>query len=167
MLLFRAMKLVMDSFHNDPKIETKQWHTKLKLLEGVDGYKPNAPSDPTLLLTMYLLQLWRPNLKMLETVLQEMKNIDPKTRSYIRSLAGSFGIPSSTLCRMKKKKKLRVHTMSLKPKLTDDHRLNRLYHCISNIDKNTITGTAEMKYKTMHNEVHVDEKCSTLSNNAF
>jgi hypothetical protein len=48
--------------------------------------------------------------------------------------------------------------MSLKPKLNDDHLLNRLYHCISKIDKNTITGTAELKYKTMHNEVHVDEK---------
>jgi hypothetical protein len=36
--------------------------------------------------------------------------------------------------------------------------LNRLYHCISKIDKNTITGTAEMKYKTMYKELHVNEK---------
>jgi hypothetical protein len=59
---------------------------------------------------------------------------------------------------MKKEKKLSIYTMSLKPKLNDDHLLNRLYHCISKIDKNNITSTAEMKYKTMYNEVHVDEK---------
>jgi hypothetical protein len=47
---------------------------------------------------------------------------------------------------------------SFLPKLNDDHLLNRLYRCISKIDKNTITSTAEMKYKSMYNEVHVDEK---------
>jgi hypothetical protein len=42
-----------------------------------------------------------------------------------------------------------------KSKLNDDNFLNRLYHCISKIDKNTITGATGMKYKTMHNEVHI------------
>jgi hypothetical protein len=42
--------------------------------------------------------------------------------------------------------------MSLKPKLNDDHLLNRLYHCISKIDKNTITGTAEMRYKARYKD---------------
>jgi hypothetical protein len=48
--------------------------------------------------------------------------------------------------------------MSLKPKLNDDHYLNRLYHCISEIDRNTLTGVNGLKYKTFYNEVHVDEK---------
>jgi hypothetical protein len=93
-----------------------------------------------------------------ETVLQEIKNIDPNVRRSIRSLTGAIGIPKSTIARMKQQKQLRVHTMSLKPKLNDDHLLNRLYHCNSKIDKNTITGTVKLKYKTMYNEVHVDEK---------
>jgi hypothetical protein len=59
---------------------------------------------------------------------------------------------------MKKEEKIRAHTMSLKPKLNDDHLLNRLYHCISKIDRNTVQAATGMKYKTMYNEVHVDEK---------
>jgi hypothetical protein len=59
---------------------------------------------------------------------------------------------------MKKEKKLRVYTMSLKKKLNNDHYLNRLYHCISKIDGNTINGVNGLKYKTFYNEVHVDEK---------
>jgi hypothetical protein len=65
-----------------------------------------------------------------ETVLQETKNIDPNARRSIRSLAGALGIPRSTIVRMKQQKKLKVHTISLKPKLYDDLLLNRLYHCI-------------------------------------
>jgi hypothetical protein len=55
------------------------------------------------------------------------------------------------LARMKKEKKLRAHIMSLKPKLNDDHHLNRLYFCNTKIDKNTISSTTTMKYKPMHN----------------
>jgi hypothetical protein len=74
------------------------------------------------------------------------------------SLAGSIGIPSSTPCRMEQQKKLRVHTMSLKPKLNDDYLLYQLHQCLSKIDKNTISGTTGMKYKTMYDEVHIDDK---------
>jgi hypothetical protein len=60
---------------------------------------------------------------------------------------------------MKKEKKLRVYMMSLKPKLYDDHYLNRLYHCISKINRNTINSVTGLKYSnTLYNEVHVDEK---------
>ncbi|KAG7339151.1 hypothetical protein IV203_020463 [Nitzschia inconspicua] len=48
--------------------------------------------------------------------------------------------------------------MALKPKLNDDHRLNRLFHCIAKIDKNTINSVAEMTFKSMYNEIHIDEK---------
>jgi hypothetical protein len=82
-------------------------------------------------------------------VLQEIKNIDPNERRSIRSLAGAIGIPTTTLCRMKKENKWRVHTMSLKPKWNDDHLSNRLYHCFSKSGKNAITGANGMYYKTM------------------
>jgi hypothetical protein len=85
--------------------------------------------------------------------------IDPNKRRSVRSLAGALGISKSSIGSMKKEKKLRVYTMSLKPKLNDDHYLNRcLYHCISKIDRNTINGVTGLKYKTFYNEVHVDEK---------
>ena len=48
--------------------------------------------------------------------------------------------------------------MSLKPKLNDHHLLDRLYHCISKIDKNTLHASTGMRYKTMYNEIHLDEK---------
>jgi hypothetical protein len=93
-----------------------------------------------------------------ETVLQEIKIIDPNKRRSVRSLAGALGISKSSFGSVKKEKKLRVYTMSLKPKLKDDHYLNCLYHCISKIDRNTINGVTRLKYKTFYNEVHVDEK---------
>jgi hypothetical protein len=81
------------------------------------------------------------------------------SRHSVRSLAGALGISSGSIGNMKKEKKLRVYTMSLKPKLNNDHYLNRLYHhCISKIDRNTINGVTGLKYKTFYNEVHVDEK---------
>jgi hypothetical protein len=91
-------------------------------------------------------------------VLQQISNIYPNARRAIRSLASAIGIPSSTLCRMKKEQKLRVCSMSLKPKLNDDHFFNTLYHCISKIGKNTISDANGMKYKTMYNEVHIEKQ---------
>ncbi|KAG7361902.1 hypothetical protein IV203_025568 [Nitzschia inconspicua] len=88
-------------------------------------------------------------------LLQEIKNIDPTARRTIRSLAGAVGIPVMTIWRMKQSKKLKVHTMALKPKLNDDHRLNRLFHCIAKNDKNTINSVAEMTFKSMYNEIHM------------
>jgi hypothetical protein len=80
--------------------------------------------------------------------LQEIKNIDPNARRSIRSLAGAIGISKSAVSRTKKQNKLRVPPMSLKAKLNDNHLLNRLCHCVSKIDENTITGATGMKYKT-------------------
>jgi hypothetical protein len=93
-----------------------------------------------------------------ETVLQEIKIIDPNSRRSVRSLVGALGISSGSIGNMKKEKKLRVYTISLKPKLNDDHYLNRLYHCISKVDRNTINRVTGLKYKTFYNEVHVNEK---------
>ena len=158
-----AFKAVAEAFNIRPKTVSKLWHTTMKM---VPGYQYNAPIDPSFVVANVPAAAFETKFKNAgrkpqfdhETVLQEIKNIDPNARRSIRSLAGAIGVSKTTIARMKQNKQLRVHTMSLKPKLNDDHLLNRLYHCISKIDKNTITSTAEMKYKTMYNEVHVDEK---------
>ncbi|KAG7345259.1 hypothetical protein IV203_032790 [Nitzschia inconspicua] len=59
---------------------------------------------------------------------------------------------------MKKEKKIVSHTSSVKPKLTSDHMKDRLRHCLAKIDKTTIHGVPRMKFKSMYNEIHVDEK---------
>jgi PII-like signaling protein len=50
---------------------------------------------------------------------------------------------------MKKQKKLKVYTVSLKPKLTDEHVVNRFVQCIEKMDGSTINGATVMKFKTM------------------
>jgi hypothetical protein len=114
---------------------------------------------------MFLLQLLIQNLKMLEEnhrltwyCTAGYQNTDPITRRSRQSLAGVIGIPRSTIGWTKQEKKLRVSTLSSKLKLNNDHLYSWMYHCISKIDKNTITGTTSMKWQNMYNEVHTDEK---------
>jgi hypothetical protein len=133
----------------------------------VNGYQANLPIDPPFIVANLPTTVFDTKFKNAgqkpqyepEQVLQEIKIIDPNKRRSVRSLAGALGISKSSIGSMKKEKKLRVYTMSLKPKLNDDHYLNHLYHCISNkIDRNTINGVTGLKYNTFYNEVHVDEK---------
>jgi hypothetical protein len=162
-LEFGAIKEIGEAFDLFPATVSNLWHRTLKM---VPGHEAKAPIDtkfivdnvPPEAFEMKFQNAGRKPQFDNETVLQEIKNIDPNARRSIRSLAGAIGVSKRIIGTMKMEKKLRVHTMSLKPKLNDDHLLNRRYHSISKIDKNTITSTAEMKYKTMYNEVHVDEK---------
>jgi hypothetical protein len=139
------------AFHND----TSEWTPR-----------PNLPIDPPFILANLPATVFDTKFKNAgqkpqyepETVLQEIKIIDPNKRCSVRSLAGALGISKSSIGSMKKEKKLRVYTMSLKPKLNDDHYLNCLYHCISKINRNTINDVTGLKYKTFYNEVRVDEK---------
>ncbi|KAG7365642.1 hypothetical protein IV203_025083 [Nitzschia inconspicua] len=146
-----------------PRTVANLWYSTLK---QIPGYQPNTPLDPVSLLanvpetafTTKFENSGRNPKHDRDMLLQEIKNIDPTARRTIRSLAGAVGIPVMTIWRMKQSKKLKVHTMALKPKLNDDHRLNRLFHCIAKIDKNTINSVAEMTFKRMYNEIHIDEK---------
>jgi hypothetical protein len=42
-----AFKAVRESFNVRPKTVAKHWHTTMRLLQGVPGYQPNAPIDPS------------------------------------------------------------------------------------------------------------------------
>jgi hypothetical protein len=159
-----SFKAVADHFEIDPKTVGKLWKSTMT---QVNGYQPNLPIDPPFIAanlpntafdTKFKNEGRKPQYEP-ETVLQEIKIIDPNKRRSVRSLAGALvGISKSSIGSMKKEKKLRVYTMSLKPKLNDDHYLNCLYHCISKIDRNTINGVTGLKYKMFYNEVHVDQK---------
>jgi hypothetical protein len=158
-----SFKAVGDHFQIDPKTVGKLW--KSTMIQ-VNGYQPNLPIDPPFIAANLPTTVFDTKFKNAgrkpqyepETVLQEIEIIDPNKRRSIRSLAGALGISKSSIGSMKKEKKLRVYTMSLKPKLNDEHYLNRLYHCISKINRNTINGVTGLKYKIFYNEVHVDEK---------
>lgn len=162
-LPFGAFKAVAQNFEIHRETVSKLW--KLTMTQ-VPGYQTNQPIDPSFVLanlpttvfdTKFRLTGRKPQFDN-ETVMQEIKNIDPSARRSIRSLAGALGVHRSTIERLKREDKLKVHTMALKPKLNDDHYLNRLHHCIAKIDRNTINAATGLKYKTMYNEVHVDEK---------
>jgi hypothetical protein len=163
LLKFGAIREVGQAFDLCPAIVSNLWHSTWKM---VPGHESKAHINTKFIFDNVPPEAFETNFNNAgrkpqfdhDTVLQEIKNIDPNARRFIRSLAGAIGVSKTTIARMKDKKQLRVHTMSLKPKLNDDHLLNRLYHCMSKIDKNTITSTDEMKYKTMYNEFHVHEK---------
>lgn len=162
-LPYGSFKAVGETHKIHPRTVANLWYSTLK---QIPGYQPNTPLDPVSLLanvpetafTTKFENSGRNPKHDRDMLLQEIKNIDPTARRTIRSLAGAVGIPVMTIWRMKQSKKLKVHTMALKPKLNDDHRLNRLFHCIAKIDKNTINSVAEMTFKSMYNEIHIDEK---------
>jgi hypothetical protein len=83
------------------------------------GYEAIAPIDPTFVVanvpaaafeTKFENDGRKPQFDH-ETVLQEIKNIDPNARRSIRSLASAIGLSKSIIARMKEKQ-LRVYTMS-------------------------------------------------------
>ncbi|XP_042035328.1 uncharacterized protein LOC121781686 [Salvia splendens] len=77
-------------------------------------------------------------------------------RSTIRKMARKLEISKSTLGRMKKEDLIRPHTSAVKPVLTDLNKLARLRWGLSQIQPIRIDG--KLKYNTMHNVVHIDEK---------
>jgi hypothetical protein len=120
-----SFKAVADHFEIDPKTVAKLW--KSTMTPQVNGYQPNLPMDPPFIVSNLPTTVFDTKFKNAgqkqydhETVLQEIKIIDPNIRRSVRSLADALGISSSSVGSMKKEKKLRVYyTMSLKPKLND------------------------------------------------
>ena len=60
----------------------------------------------------------------------------------------------------KKRKIFKRHTSALKPTLTEENKVTRLFYAVEQIDTSTINnGTrGAIKYQDMMNQVHVDEK---------
>jgi hypothetical protein len=159
-----SFKAVGQDFDIDPKTIAKLW--KSTMTQQVNGYQPNVPIDPPFIVSNLSTTAFdakfgnagqKPKVP-IDTIHQQMENIDLQTRGSIRFVAGQVGFSKTTIITMKKEKQIKMFTMSLKPKLNDGHPSKCLYHCLSKIDRNTLTSVSGLKFKTFYNEVHVDEK---------
>ncbi|XP_047949548.1 uncharacterized protein LOC125195440 [Salvia hispanica] len=86
----------------------------------------------------------------------KVRQLSMLERSTIRKMARKLEISKSTLGRMKKEGPIRPHTSAVKPILTDLNKLARFRWSFSQIQPIRIDG--KLKYNTMHNVVHIDEK---------
>ena len=158
-----SFKAVGEHFQIDPKTVAKLWKSTMA---QVNGYQANLPIDPPFIVANLPTTAFdtkfdnagrKPKFD-IDTVFQQIENVDKESRKSLNFVAGAIGVSKTTIIRMKQAKQIKAFTMSLKPKLNDEHRSKRLYHCLSKIDRNTINGVTGLKYKTFYNEVHVDEK---------
>jgi len=153
---------VAEVFDITPKTASNLWYSTLKMIPDL---QMNAPLDPcaivrTLKDEYFATKFQNAGRKRLydpELVMKEIQKIPIHKRRSIRSVAGTMGIPRATIGRLIQEKKIRAHTLSLKPKLTDDHLCARLYHCLWKIDpstlNNNVAGTvAGLKYMNMYND---------------
>ena len=87
----------------------------------------------------------------IEEVRAHVRSVPLRRRKCVRDLAEQIGLPKSTLQRlMKNDNGFRRHSSALKPMLTEANKYERVLWALSKID-----GRA---YKTMEDEIHVDEK---------
>ena len=150
-------------FDLSPRTVSSLWHSILKMIPNM---QTNAPLDAIAIakalnddmFQTYFQNGGRKRVYDPEEVLREIENVPLNKRRSVRSTAGAMGISKSTIARLIKEKKLKAFTLSLKPKLSDDHLSARLDPCLSKIDMTSLNGVAGLKYTTMYNEIHLDEK---------
>ena len=79
-----------------------------------------------------------------------------ESRSNLRDVADSLGVPLTTAWRMKQQGKTLIsHTNSLKPTLTDQHKLLQVMYAA---DRVTCKENGKLVYRAAYDEVHVN-KC--------
>jgi hypothetical protein len=76
----------------------------------------------------------------------------------VRSLARALGISPTTLYKKFKVGKIRRHSSTLKPALTEKNMKDRVDFCISMLDQTTLGDEAGPSFESMQNIVHIDEK---------
>ena len=82
-------------------------------------------------------------------------------RTTIASASKAIGIHKTTFYRMVKRGQIKRHTNSVKPGLTDNHRVARVRWVIMSIIPATIRTIPQ--FRNMYNMVHIDEKWFCLS----
>ncbi|XP_044984839.1 uncharacterized protein LOC123452271 isoform X2 [Hordeum vulgare subsp. vulgare] len=92
-----------------------------------------------------------------DDILSLIPTIPLNKRSTIRSLAKALGVSPTTLYKKFKLKKIRRHSNSVKPLLTEKHKRDRVEFCLSMLDEATL-GDVSPSFRSMHNIVHIDEK---------
>jgi hypothetical protein len=148
-----SFKAVAQDFGIDPKTVGKVWSSTMI---QVIGYQRNALIDPPFIVSNLPTTAFdtkfenagrKPKLS-IDTAFQQMEDVDKESWGSLRFVAGQVGVSKTTIIRMIKEEQIKTYMMSLKPKLNDGHRSKRLYHCLSKIDRNTLTGVSGLKYKT-------------------
>ncbi|XP_010687393.1 uncharacterized protein LOC104901503 [Beta vulgaris subsp. vulgaris] len=91
---------------------------------------------------------------------QWLQSVPLQLRTSIRAFAGSLRVLQSNVYRLLKQGKLRSHTSSTHPKLTEDHKFQRMKWVLQHILP--ATRTQPPKFVDMQN-VHIDEKWCYLS----
>ena len=93
---------------------------------------------------------------------EEIMALPLRKRCNIRSMANALNISKSALHRQVKWGKVRRHTSSLKPGLTDKNKVQRLRFCLQELQTPT-TNNQVISFKDMYNGIHVDEKWFFMS----
>ncbi|XP_048502969.1 uncharacterized protein LOC125498744 [Beta vulgaris subsp. vulgaris] len=93
--------------------------------------------------------------------LEKIKAIPIEKRTTIRALANALEIGISVVYRLMKSGKLRAHTSSIKPSLSDKHKINRLRFILGQIIPRTVDSLP--RFSCMYNVIHIDEKWFYMS----
>ncbi|KAK9672573.1 hypothetical protein RND81_12G109200 [Saponaria officinalis] len=88
--------------------------------------------------------------------LEKVRNIDLEKRMNIRDLALELKLPCTTVWRIVQKGKIRAHTSSIRPTLSNENKLARLQWVLSKICSSTLNGN--LVFEAMFEVVHIDEK---------
>jgi hypothetical protein len=94
----------------------------------------------------------------MDDILSLIPTIPLNRRSTVRSLARALGISPTTLYKKFKVGKIRRHSSTLKPALTEKNMKDRVDFCISMLDHTTLGDEAGPSFGNMQNIVHIDEK---------
>jgi hypothetical protein len=95
-----------------------------------------------------------------DDVLVALKQIPKRHRRTLRSTASHLGVSYSTVHNLRKNKSIRPHISSLKPHLTEQHKVARLAACLDEVDQST------MQFVDMYDRIHIDEKWFFLTKDA-
>ena len=85
-----------------------------------------------------------------------VKAIEQEKRETVRSLGHQLGVAKSTVQDHLKNGWLQSFTNTVKPVLTETHKLDRMEYCIDQLEVNAETNTA--KFNEDYATIHVDEK---------
>ncbi|XP_057250640.1 uncharacterized protein LOC125497841 [Beta vulgaris subsp. vulgaris] len=99
--------------------------------------------------------------KFIDVNLDTLRAIPKKNRTTLRSFGEALQVSPSTIYRWVKRGILRPHTNSIKPKLTEAHKVKRLTWVLSLSIPKTVTELS--KFQNLSNMIHIDEKWFYMS----
>ncbi|XP_057790781.1 uncharacterized protein LOC131007886 [Salvia miltiorrhiza] len=141
---YGAMKEAASLFNTSQRTITRLWAAAKKQKEnGQEIYLANAKPGAT-------------RKKRIQVDIELIQSLDLQKRSTIRRLAVGINQSKSTVWRWVNKGLIRAHSSAIKPDLTAPNKLLRLRFSLEALEFDHIMSA--VKFKTMDNTIHVDEK---------